>query len=278
MSLSYDLQGDTLYAFDNAGNQQGQTYDVGADRLVFTFHLNPATGQFEFKLFDQVDHDEPNSGADQNYDLQNDPPGDVEWIDFGHILKATDFDGDSVVLEDMLKIRIRDDIPELVHNAKVYGIVEEEQLAQGNEDTTSGPPDLDSDTNGDLNKTTTIVSGTGANSLASLVDVGADENGTFAFKSSGIIGGTIKTTDGDTVTSDGADREGGFHHRRQRCRWPVSAPDGQGRLGTRSSRSRSMPPTATGSSRCSISSTTTGDNQRRLSLAQSVEAPEVHRL
>lgn len=204
--LSYDLQGNKLIAFDNAGNSLGTSYDSGDDRLVFTLEItNPATGEFEFKLYDQLDHDAPNSGSDQNYDLEDDLPGngDVEYIDFGNILKATDFDGDSVVLEDLVKIRIRDDVPELAHNKTVWGVVEEEHLPLGNDDTTAGPPDLDSDTNANKNITTDTVTGTGANSLAALVITGADENGKFTFKSSGLIGSSIKTTDGDTVTSDG---------------------------------------------------------------------------
>lgn len=140
--LSYDLQGNILYAFDNAGPNQGEIYNDGQDRLVFTFEItNPSTGAFEFKLYDQLDHDAPNSGADENYDLEDDLPGngDVEWIDFGHILKATDYDGDSVVLEDMVKIRIRDDIPTLSANLnQAFKVVHDESAGLQGEDNDVG--------------------------------------------------------------------------------------------------------------------------------------------
>ncbi len=115
--LSYDIQGGTLYAFDNAGPNQGQTYDPPGDRLVFTLKLN-GDGSFEFELHDQLDHDAPfddigdGSGiADQNVDLQDIISADVTDINFGKIIKATDFDGDGVILDQQLTIEITDDVP-----------------------------------------------------------------------------------------------------------------------------------------------------------------------
>lgn len=178
--LSYDLQGNKLIAFDNAGNSLGQSYDDGDDRLVFTFELNPTTGAFEFKLYDQLDHDAPNSGAVQNYDLEDDLPGngDVEYIDFGNILKATDFDGDSVVLEDMVKIRIRDDVPEL-SGKTVVGVVDEDDIdtpwSQGTSPNDGDALDGSFTEDGPGNVNPAYIDSEKYGSLAGIVNLGADE-------------------------------------------------------------------------------------------------------
>ncbi len=187
--LSYDLIGNTLVAFDNAGDALGQTYDAGADRLVFTLQVNPTTGEFEFKLYDQLDHDAPASGADQNFDLQNDPPGDVYSIDFGHILKATDYDGDSVVLDHMVKIQIRDDVPEVAPCDPIVFTVDEDDistLGAGVNPGSLGTSPNDSNADGSYtgnpannNPGPAYVSG----SIASVVQSGADEQLTFGFVS-----------------------------------------------------------------------------------------------
>ena len=76
----------------------------------FTLQSN---GNFKFELFDQVDHDPPNddcsirsstgsrivSGSDENFDLQDNVPFvDITSLNFGALINATDFDGDSVNL------------------------------------------------------------------------------------------------------------------------------------------------------------------------------------
>ncbi|MCC6948635.1 MAG: hypothetical protein IT539_12785 [Bradyrhizobiaceae bacterium] len=195
--LSYFVQNGVLYGYVNA-NLAGPFGPN--DRIVFTFTLED-NGDFKFELFDQLDHDKPPYGADQNFDLQDDVPGDVYFIDFGKLINATDYDGDTVNLDNMLLIKIRDDIPEIKAGAKVSGVVEEEHLPQGNEDFTASP-DLDEDHGSPthLDHTTNAVSGSGANSLLSLVNVGADENGKFAFKSN-LVNANIKTTGGADVTS-----------------------------------------------------------------------------
>ncbi len=69
-------------------------------------------GFFKFELFDQMDHDPPNddflgiplldgvpigSGSDENFDLQDDVLlFDVTSLPLGFLIKATDYDGDSV--------------------------------------------------------------------------------------------------------------------------------------------------------------------------------------
>ena len=118
--LSYDIDGNILYAFVQDGGGFGTNYDAGDDRLVFTFEItNTTTGHFEFKLYDQLDHDPPGDDgdppvlADQNFDLVDDVSGDVTTLHFGNVIQATDFDGDSVVLKDKVDIKVRDDVPEL---------------------------------------------------------------------------------------------------------------------------------------------------------------------
>ena len=140
--LSYEVVGNELIGFVDNRVNIGSTYDQGIDRLVFTFELtNIHTGHFEFSLFDQLDHDPPPNGtlADQNFGLVDDVPGqDVTALDFGHVIKATDFDGDSVVLNDKLEIHVRDDIPTV--DAKFNSsdnVIVDETAGQQNDDTTS---------------------------------------------------------------------------------------------------------------------------------------------
>ena len=128
--LSYEVVGDTLIGFVDNRVDVGTTYDAGIDRLVFTFEITGAnTGDFKFSLFDQLDHDPPPpGGSDQNFGLVDSIPGDLTFIDFGHAIQATDFDGDSVVLEDKVQIRVRDDVPVLVHSASDNAIVDEDDI------------------------------------------------------------------------------------------------------------------------------------------------------
>src|SRR5262249_19860537 len=110
--------------------------------------------------------------------------------------QATDFDGDTTTLDaNSLSVTVIDDIP--IQNANTStGVVEEEQLTGGNEDTTSGPPDLDDDTAGDSNVTTAVATG----SLAPLVTVGADEPASFSLGSTS--GLPALTSQGQTVAYD----------------------------------------------------------------------------
>ncbi len=89
------------------------------DRLVFQLTLQP-NGNYKFELYDQLDHD---LGQGQNFDLQDDVPGDVYAIDFGKLIEVTDFDGDSVGLDGRLIIKVRDDVPEIdpVRSDRAHG-------------------------------------------------------------------------------------------------------------------------------------------------------------
>ena len=121
--ISYDFQGNTLFGFVDDGSNSG--YQEGEDRLVFAFQLQ-SNGNFKFELFDQLDHDPPNddanplldgfsfvTGSDENIDLQDNVPFvEITSLNFGALINATDFDGDTVNLHDQLIIKIRDDVPE----------------------------------------------------------------------------------------------------------------------------------------------------------------------
>ncbi|WP_040676955.1 T1SS-143 repeat domain-containing protein, partial [Rhizobium mesoamericanum] len=182
-ALSYTVANGVLTA--TAGEGEGA-------RVVFTLTLSN-DGDYTFKLFDQLDH-----GTDATN-------GSVS-IDFGGLIQATDGDGDSIPLTGGLKIAITDDAPTTAGRAHVSGTVEEEQL-NGNEDTSGGSgsaTDDDISHHGHFqDNTTAVVSGSGANSLATLVNTGADEGGHFSF-SSELVGNAIETDGGASVKSGGS--------------------------------------------------------------------------
>lgn len=84
---------------------------------VFELKLNKATGDFEFRLYDELIHVAPKEGADKNFELRSGEEGDIDSINFGAIIQAVDSDNDSVTLDGMFKIQVRDDVPEV---GKVY--------------------------------------------------------------------------------------------------------------------------------------------------------------
>ncbi|NBB48494.1 VWA domain-containing protein, partial [Rhizobium sp. CRIBSB] len=174
--LSYDIQGKTLFAYDNDAGNSG--YGHG-DRLVFKLTLED-NGSYTFELVDQLDHDRPKFGRDENTDLQDEVLGDVEAIDFGSIIKATDFDGDSVVLTNAFSITIRDDVPEL--SGKTDARIVDEDDIKTSQSTGTSPADFDAD------GSWTGGPGQGGNgpafidgSLACLVKGGADDTIKFSF-------------------------------------------------------------------------------------------------
>ena len=186
--LSYDIRDGVLYAFDNAGPQKGDSYDPdNGDRLVFKLTLNE-NGSYTFELVDQLDHDRPYAGANENIDLQNGPRViEVEAIDFGSIIKATDYDGDSVVLKNAFSITIKDDIP-VLSGVKEDRTIDEDDISTiganvPGESLGTSPNDgaeqdksyTDSPSNNQPGPA--FISG----SLANLVKGGADDPLTFAF-------------------------------------------------------------------------------------------------
>ncbi|MFP9135964.1 DUF5801 repeats-in-toxin domain-containing protein [Devosia sp. XGJD_8] len=174
--LSYDLQGNVLWGFVNKTGI-GQSFDESEDRPVFKLTIN-ADGSYAFELIDQLDHDWANG---ENFDLQDDVYGDVTSIDFGAVIKATDHDGDSVVLADVFKIKIKDDVPELVRGRSETQIVDEQEIQTGWSSGTRPDPYPDGV---DGNDSYTTVFGGAAKvtgSLGHLVKSGADDALTFSF-------------------------------------------------------------------------------------------------
>ncbi|QEE43331.1 type I secretion C-terminal target domain-containing protein (plasmid) [Rhizobium sp. WL3] len=102
-SLSYEVKGNVLYGFENKVG--GDAYGEG-DRVVFKLTLN-TNGSYAFELVDQLDHVKPGEGANENFPLQP----NVQAINFGAVINATDRDGDSVSLDGAFSIQVRDDIP-----------------------------------------------------------------------------------------------------------------------------------------------------------------------
>ena len=167
------------------------------DRLVFTLTINP-TGFYDIRLFDQIDH-LGNNGSSISLDLSK-------------FVTYTDFDGDAIDLGvNNLVLTVLDDAPEAVTGTTVFATVEEEQndfltalgggdLTHGNEDLGSvSGDDQDTATNLPGNLVTSNISLFG--SIASLVKVGADENGTFSFKN--VAGQPVLDSSGQPITSHG---------------------------------------------------------------------------
>lgn len=180
-----------LVEIDGLGTVMGF---FAGDRVVFTLTVTEA-GFYDLRLFDQIDHTGAN-GSSLNIDLSK-------------FVTYTDYDGDVVDLgTDTLILTVVDDAPQFVPGAQVFGTVEEEQIdligsllggdmAHGNEDSNSDAGD-DLDTGGLLGNLATTNTTIG--SLAALVKVGADENGTFAFDQA-VVGRAVLDSNGNPVTS-----------------------------------------------------------------------------
>ena len=71
------------------------------------------TGEYEFRLHDELIHEAPPAGSsDENTLLRSGPGGaTIDGINFGAIIEATDDDGDTVPLDGAFKITILDDVP-----------------------------------------------------------------------------------------------------------------------------------------------------------------------
>ena len=129
-----------------------QVNGVAGARTVFTL-VQTAGGDFTFTLLDQVDHTPLATGV-----------GDAETIalSLASVFVATDFDGDSVVIDGGATVTIENDVP--ANNAATVNInVDEDELATA---LSTGITDGDA--------TTTVASFTGAQ-IIGLVASGADE-------------------------------------------------------------------------------------------------------
>ncbi|MBX3521836.1 MAG: hypothetical protein KF807_01370 [Xanthobacteraceae bacterium] len=95
--LTYQVSGNVLTAYEPGPN----------GNPVFSLTLEP-NGDFTFRLFDELIHQ---AGDGENTTLRN-GDGFADYIDFGQIIKATDYDGDSVVLTGKVRVYVTDDVPE----------------------------------------------------------------------------------------------------------------------------------------------------------------------
>src|SRR5262249_4585754 len=182
-------------------------------RLVMQLHLD-SSGKYTFSLYDQMDHDPPydvnppgfpNTDPfvpgdqfplrDQNTDLidNDDPNGDprvldVSKINFGALIEFSDYDHDTVGLDGVFEVQIRDDIPKLVHGETICLTVDEDDIS-----TLGAAPDTgslgtspdDGNSDGSFTGVPNVVSGGPAfvsGTLAGVVvEPGADEDLTFSF-------------------------------------------------------------------------------------------------
>jgi Domain of unknown function (DUF5801)/RTX calcium-binding nonapeptide repeat (4 copies) len=100
---------------------------------VFELRVNQFTGEYEFRLFDELIHQLPPgfpNGADENFGLRSGEPDPitgqaiVNGLDFGSIITVTDYDGDSITLGGQFLIQIRDDVPDpdidLTHESVIH--------------------------------------------------------------------------------------------------------------------------------------------------------------
>jgi T1SS-143 domain-containing protein len=132
-NLKYVVNGNTLTAYVDV--IQAGVYNPLFDRTVFTLVLDPETGNYEFRLHDQLDHIAPAAGtSDHNTSLVTSLPGGLSAIDFGSIIQATDNDGDSIILTGALQITIVDDTPlATIALTGAATVIDETAGSQGNE-------------------------------------------------------------------------------------------------------------------------------------------------
>ena len=128
--LSYQVFGNAILAYVNGGNSAA--FDSIFDRPVFSLELDPQTGDFVYRQYDQLDHV---AGGAENTALQG-ASGPLAGIDFGAIIIAKDGDGDIVNLTGKLTINVVDDIPEVAIWTDRTVTIDETDYRQ-NDDTTS---------------------------------------------------------------------------------------------------------------------------------------------
>ncbi len=194
-----------FYAVDSSGHE----------RLVFTLSITDFGG-YDIRLFDQIDH--VGAGNDTSFTLN-----------LGKFVTYTDFDGDTVDLGpsgnsgDHLVLVVLDDKP-VATGAQVFGTVEEEHrnLLTGN-DMLHGNEDMDDEEGYDTdtssnpleflnpNQSSSVISNVTSGTLASLVKVGADENGIFTINMA-IVGQRVLDANGNQIYSRGQPLYYGFEN------------------------------------------------------------------
>ncbi|MCX4193818.1 retention module-containing protein [Methylophaga sp. OBS1] len=165
--VSYEVNGDTLTASTESGE-------------VFTLTLE-SNGDYTFMLKGALDHS-PLQGEN------------LEVINFSSIVEATDFDGDTITLDNDFFIKIVDDMP-VATGESVTVTVDEDDIVT---DSSTGNDPFDNGDDGSYTGEPVTIFGyttdffnifngggpaTTSGSVASLVSFGADENGTFSLSS-----------------------------------------------------------------------------------------------
>ncbi len=97
VALEYLVTQDGNFAVLTATEPDINPWSGDTSNPVFELRLNTVTGQYEFRLYDELVH----TGEQDN----------VVGIDFGSVIQVFDADGDSVVLEGAFTINIQDDEP-----------------------------------------------------------------------------------------------------------------------------------------------------------------------
>ncbi|MEQ1775760.1 MAG: DUF5801 repeats-in-toxin domain-containing protein, partial [Burkholderiales bacterium] len=136
--LTYTVSGPTLGIITLTATEPDTAGFGDTSNPVFELKLNTATGQYEFRLFDELIHKAPTSGADENFDLRSGPgtANTIPGINFGAIIKATDDDGDYVTLNGAFTVNVRDDIPEVQMSivGNPDGVLHDESTGNQNDD------------------------------------------------------------------------------------------------------------------------------------------------
>ena len=138
---------------DVADPGDGANPDLGdTGNPVFELRVNQFTGEYEFRLFDELIHvlpeDFPN-GSDENFTLRPAPDRRLMRSISAPIITVTDYDGDAVTLSGSFEIRSSDDVPEADIDVNPLGIVQHDETpgAQGDSFLELLADPFDSDTN-----------------------------------------------------------------------------------------------------------------------------------
>ena len=83
-------------------------FNALADRRVISVQLD-SDGDYVVRLHDQLDH-EYGDGTDDPTLVAG--AGTIDAIDFGAVIEATDYDGDTITLDGLFEVTVTDDVPE----------------------------------------------------------------------------------------------------------------------------------------------------------------------
>ncbi len=98
VALEYSVSQDGVFSVLTATEPDINPWSGDTSNPVFELRLNTVTGEYEFRLYDELVH-------------PKDQQDDVIDIDFGSMIQAVDADGDSVVLGEAFTIKVQDDEP-----------------------------------------------------------------------------------------------------------------------------------------------------------------------